>query len=43
MKGEGTLPVDLAADDILSPGPLSLRAQASIPALEELAFLVPPE
>jgi len=42
VKGEGTLPVDLAANEILSPGPISLRATANIPALEELAFLVPP-
>lgn len=42
VKAEGTVPLDLAADDILSPGPISLRAQANIPALEALAFLVPP-
>ncbi len=42
VKGEGTIPVDLAADEILSPGPVSLRVQATIPALEELAFLFPP-
>ena len=41
-KAEGTVPLDFAADDILSPGPISIRAQASIPALEALAFLVPP-
>jgi len=41
-KGEGTIPVDFVADDILSPGPISIRAQANIPALEELAFLLPP-
>jgi len=43
VKGEGTLPLDLATAEILSPGPISLRAQASIPALEELAFLFPPQ
>ena len=41
-KGEGRCPLDFAADEILSPGPISIRAQASIPALEELAFLIPP-
>ncbi|MHB8894103.1 MAG: translocation/assembly module TamB domain-containing protein [Candidatus Geothermincolia bacterium] len=42
VRGEGTIPVDLAADDILSPGAISIRAQANIPSLEDLAFLVPP-
>lgn len=42
VKGDGTIPVDLAAVDIPSPGRLSLQAQADIPALQELAFLVPP-
>jgi len=42
VRVEGTMPLDLAADDILSPGPISIRAQASIPALEELASLIPP-
>ena len=41
-KGEGSLPVDFAADEVLSPGPVSIRAQASIPSLEALASLVPP-
>ncbi len=41
-KGEGTAPLDFAADEMLSTGPISIRAQASIPALEALAFLVPP-
>ena len=42
VKGEGTLPVDFAADGILGPGPISFRATANIPALEEVAFLIPP-
>ena len=42
VKGEGTLPVDLAADDVMRTGPISLRVQASIPALEDVAFLLPP-
>ncbi len=42
VKGEGTIPLDLTAEAIFGPGPLSLRAQASIPSLEELSFLVPP-
>jgi autotransporter translocation and assembly factor TamB len=41
-KGEGTLPVDFAAEEILGPGPLSVRAQVSVPALERVAFLLPP-
>lgn len=42
VQGAGELPVDPTADEILGPGPLSVRARASIPALEELAFLLPP-
>jgi translocation and assembly module TamB len=42
VKGDGTIPLDLAADAILSPGPIAIAAQASVPALEEFAFLVPP-
>jgi hypothetical protein len=42
VKGEGTLPVDFAADDVMRPGPVSLQAKASIPALEDVAFLLPP-
>jgi hypothetical protein len=42
VTGKGTVPLDLAADDLLSPGPISIETQANIPALEELAFLLPP-
>jgi hypothetical protein len=42
VKGEGAIPLDFAADQIMSAGPISLRAEASIPALEDLTFLVPP-
>jgi hypothetical protein len=42
VRGEGTIPVDLAADEILSAGPISLRATADVPGFEELASLVPP-
>lgn len=41
VKGEGAIPVDLAAQELLSPGPISFQAQANIPALEELAALTP--
>jgi hypothetical protein len=41
VRGEGTVPLDLAATELLGPGPLSLRAKADVPALEELAFLFP--
>jgi translocation and assembly module TamB len=42
VKGEGTLPLDFTADDLVRPGPISLRAQASIPALEDVAVFLPP-
>jgi len=43
VKGEGTVPLDLSADDILVPGPITIRTHTDIPALEILAPLLPPE
>lgn len=42
VKGEGSIPVDFAAEEVLGPGPLSFQAKATIPALGKLASFLPP-
>ena len=43
LKAQGTLPVDLAAGDVRAPGPLSLSVKASMPHLDHVSVLLPPE